>query len=291
MKTHQDIKQNSLILRVLPENCRAYAILARLDRPVGIWLLLLPCLWGIMLAGGSLKVVILFVIGAIVMRSAGCVMNDLWDRKLDGQVERTAGRPLACGDLSIWQALWFLSVLLVIGLLILLQFNGLTVFLGMLAVPLIAVYPLMKRVTWWPQAFLGLVFNMGVLMGFTAVAGSLDSRVYALYVSGILWTLAYDTIYAHQDVEDDAVVGVKSTALLFGEQSRVYVFGFYGASWLVTALALYPYGVIPLLPAAGYAIWLLARWDSNDPRSCLRAFQQSWIYGLLVLAALVLATV
>ena len=288
---HQDIKSHSIILQTLPAEWRSYAVLARFDRPVGIWLLWLPCLWGIVLAGGSLAAAILFGIGALVMRSAGCVVNDLWDRKLDAQVERTRARPLASGELSVWQALWFLLVLLVSGLLILLQFNGLTVMLGFLSVPFIAFYPLMKRVTWWPQAFLGLVFNFGALMGYAAVAGSLDWRAWALYGSGILWTLAYDTIYAHQDAEDDALIGVKSTARLFGVRSPYFVYGFYAASWILAALAVDPYGFLFVLPAGLYAVWLLRDWQMDAPQSCLRVFQRSCDYGVLVLVGLALSTI
>ena len=287
---YNDIKRDSRLLRILPARWRPYAVLARVDRPAGTWLLLLPGLWAIMLAGGGVidvRAMALFAIGALVMRSAGCVINDLWDRRLDAQVERTRARPLASGEISRWAGFVFLFVLLLAGLLILLQFNALTIMLGMASLPLVVLYPLMKRVTWWPQAFLGLVFNFGALMGWSAVAGTVGWQALCLYAGGILWTLAYDTIYAHQDIEDDALVGIRSTARLFGERSRYFVCGFYAASWLaavpVTGLA----GAAFLLPAAGYAAWMLQQWDEVQPQSCLRTFQRSRNYGLLLLAGFV----
>lgn len=294
---YNDIKRDSLFLRILPKPARPFGVLARLDRPAGIWLLLLPALWAIVLAGYSdggfvdFRIVALFAVGALVMRSAGCVINDLWDCRLDARVERTRLRPLASGELSRLQGLVFLFVLLLVGLIILLQLNALTIALGVLSLPLVVLYPLMKRVTWWPQAFLGLVFNFGALMGWAAVAGVIGWQALCLYAGGILWTLAYDTIYAHQDIEDDALIGVRSTARLFGGKSPYFVYSFYAASWFLIMLAVLPVagwlGGAFLLPAAGYAVRVLKRWDSAQPESCLRAFQSSRNYGLLVLAGFI----
>lgn len=289
---HQDIKKDFVLLRILPPAMHPYILLARLDRPVGIWLLLLPSLWALALVangyGFDFGAVVLFGVGAVIMRSAGCVVNDLWDRNLDKEVERTRGRPLAAGDVSICGALVFLCALLALGLLVLLKFNLVTILLGLLVVPLIVAYPLMKRVTWWPQAFLGLVFNFGALMGWSAAAGVVSLQALFLYVAGVLWTLAYDTIYAHQDLEDDAVIGVKSTARLFGDRSAFYVRTFYAGSFGFACLAVQGFGFVLLIPAGVYAARLLQNWQPSDPQSCLRVFQQSRNYGLLLLVGFII---
>ncbi len=283
--------------KALPAFVQPYIYLARLDRPIGIWLLLLPAWWSIVLASGGVmamnardwKVFALFALGAVVMRAAGCVVNDIWDRKLDQRVERTALRPLAAGDVKIWQALVFLVVLLFIGLWVLVQMNIVTILLGILSVPLIAIYPLMKRITWWPQAFLGLVFNFGALMGWSAITATVQIPALILYAAAILWTLGYDTVYAHQDKEDDALVGIKSTALKFAEHSTRWVHGFYTGSWVLIAVALIMvqgvWASLFLLPAAGYAAWQLRHWQSDDAASALAVFQSSRNYGLLILLA------
>ena len=273
---------------------RPYAVLARLDRPVGIWLLLLPGWWAIALASGGFtamnaydwRIFILFGIGAVVMRSAGCVINDLWDRKFDRAVERTSLRPLASGALDVKQAIIFLILLLCCGLVILLQMNVMTVLLGFLSVPLIVLYPLMKRWTWWPQAFLGLIFNFGALMGWTAVSGIIGLPALLLYIGGIFWTLGYDTIYAHQDKEDDALVGVKSTALKFGARSRTYVAGFYVLAWVLMAAAGGFGSLVFLLPAAAQLVWQMRVWDMKDPASSLRVFKSNSVFGGLVFLGL-----
>ena len=194
----------------IPDRLRPFAVLARWDRPIGTWLLLWPCWWAVALAPGwpDLKLLALFAIGAVAMRGAGCVINDLADRDLDARVERTRHRPLASGRLTTGEALAFLALQLLVGLLVLLSFNRFTILLGLASLPLVIVYPLMKRVTWWPQAFLGVTFNWGALVGWSAVTGDLAAPALTLYVAGFLWTLGYDTIYAHQDKADDAVIGV-----------------------------------------------------------------------------------
>ena len=295
-KIHTDIKHDRWVA-AMPAGLRPYILLARLDRPIGIWLLLLPGWWAIMRAGGGVMamnardwaIFVLFGIGAVVMRAAGCVINDLWDRKIDSRVERTRLRPLAAGTVTPAQALGFLAALLCVGLLILLQFNIMTILLGILSLPLIIAYPLMKRWTWWPQAFLGLTFNFGALMGWAAVAGSVDLAALLLYAGGIFWTLGYDTIYAHQDKEDDALAGIKSTALKFGQHSRKFVAMFYALAWLLIMLA--GGGVIAaflLLPAGVQLTWQIKYWDMNDPARALAVFRSNRNFGLLVLGAMAL---
>ncbi len=298
-ETHTDIKRLVWIERRLPASFRPYAYLMRIDRPIGAWLLLLPSLWGIMLASGGLYgfnlvtfcVIALFCIGSVIMRGAGCVVNDLWDRDLDKMVERTKTRPLACGAVSPKKALMFLATLLLIGLAILLQFNWTTVILGCFSIPLIISYPLMKRITWWPQLFLGLTFNFGALMGWSAITGNLHMAPALLYLGAMCWTIGYDTIYAHQDKEDDALIGVKSTALFFGEYSKRWVFGFYAASITLIVLACISargFGLeltLLTLPALHLA-WQIKNWEPDDPSSSLAIFKANKVSGLLMLLCL-----
>ena len=291
-----DIRNPRWIER-LPSGVRPYALLMRLDRPIGWWLLLLPSWWGILLASGgaitarTVFLMAIFWAGAILMRGAGCVINDLWDRDLDRKVARTAARPLASGVIKTEDALIFLILLLLsgLGILILLPFS--TILLGMLSLPLIVAYPLMKRLIWWPQAFLGLTFNFGVLMGYTAVNGALDLSVLVLYVAAIFWTLGYDTVYAHQDKEDDKVAGIKSTALLFGAYSRAAVFGFYAAAYLLLVGAMMMagagwVGLLISLSAAFLGGYHLSRWDPDSQSSSLAMFRCNREIGLLVVLAL-----
>ncbi|MBM3542715.1 MAG: 4-hydroxybenzoate octaprenyltransferase, partial [Alphaproteobacteria bacterium] len=226
--------------RLLPAWAVPYAQLMRLDRPIGTWLLLFPGLWSIALALNGpqdLRYFAYFAAGALIMRGAGCVWNDITDRDFDRQVARTRTRPLASGAVSLTQALGFLVLLLFLGLLILLQFNLFAAALGAASLLVVAVYPLMKRITHWPQFVLGLAFNWGALLGWAALEGALAAPALALYAGGILWTLGYDTIYAHQDKEDDALIGVKSTALLFGTRTKTWLWGFYGGAIVMFAVA------------------------------------------------------
>ncbi len=290
-KTHTDIKREGGVEKLLPRFLRPYAALARLDRPIGMWLLLLPGWWAIMLASGGVtrmdgaawKTFALFGIGAIVMRAAGCVVNDLWDRDLDKKVGRTSARPLASGEVNVRQAIGFLVALLGVGLIILLQMNALTILLGILSLPLIAIYPLMKRFTWWPQLFLGFTFNFGALMGWSAVTGAIEFPAVLLYVGGIFWTLAYDTIYAHQDKEDDALAGIKSTALLFGAESKKYVSVFFAIAYVLIFTASQS---LFLVPAALHLAWQLHAWKPDDAASSLRVFKSNRDFGILVLAGM-----
>ncbi len=285
-ESHTDIKRLVWIEIYLPAKLRPYAYLMRLDRPIGIWLLFLPGLWGLTL-GSTEKVPLfectLFLIGSILMRAAGCIINDIWDRDLDSQVERTQNRPLACGDLSIKDAFLLLATLLLISFIILLQFNWITIVLGFLTLPLIAIYPLMKRFTYWPQIVLGLTFNFSALMGYSAISGTLAPEAILLYVGAIFWTIGYDTIYAHQDKEDDALIGVKSTALKFGDNSKKWVTVFYTLSILCIALA---HGAIPpslliILPAAHAALQIFT-WKPDIPESSLEAFKSNTLMGVMI---------
>ena len=266
--------------------------------------MLLPGLWAIVAASKGFQnfrfhewyLFVLFIVGAFVMRGAGCVINDLWDRKIDAQVERTKLRPLAAGDITPAQGIFFLSILLWIGLMILIQLTPAAIFLGVMSVVLVILYPLAKRVTWYPQFILGLTFNMGALMGWASVTGQLAWASLFLYIAGILWTLGYDTIYAHQDKEDDAVIGIKSTALKFGDDSLKYITGFYaGTSFMILMVGIllsahWPFFIGWAL-SAFHMIYQLNRWDMNDPESCLKTFRANRNYALLVLFALALAFV
>jgi 4-hydroxybenzoate polyprenyltransferase len=295
--THTDISSDGWIDRRMPHWSRPYFKLARLDRPTGIWLLLLPCWWAIALASPTavtgIGMTVLFTIGAIVMRGAGCTVNDIIDRKIDAQVERTRGRPLPSGQIGLFGALVFLAILLLLGLGVLLQLNHLTIALGVASLVLVGLYPLMKRLTWWPQAFLGLTFNWGAIMGWTAVTGWVGWGAILLYAAGFCWTMVYDTIYAHQDARDDETAGVKSTARRFGDFSRLWLVGFAIAMLALLELAGDVAGLGPvfqymLILVAAHLAWLVLFWTIDDPRDCLRRFQASRWTGLLVVAAIVL---
>jgi 4-hydroxybenzoate polyprenyltransferase len=293
-----DIVTNGFI-RYLPERWQVYALLMRLDRPAGWWLLLLPSWWAIVLASGgfwmmSLRhwgLMVLFWAGAVIMRGAGCLINDLWDRDLDRKVERTRSRPIASGAVSVRQALIFLAILLSLGLLILLQLSWLPIGLGVLSLLLVVVYPLMKRVTWWPQAFLGLTFNFGVLIGWAEVQETLSFPMLVLYVGGIFWTLAYDTVYAHQDKEDDMLAGIKSTALLFGRYSKLVVLMFYILSvtcfvWSVWLSGYQGFALVSFVLPLGHMLFYWYKWQPDNQESALETFKSSRDFGFLVLTAL-----
>jgi 4-hydroxybenzoate polyprenyltransferase len=277
----------------LPQWLRPFAVLARWDRPIGTWLLLWPCWWAVALAPGwpDLRLLALFAIGAIAMRGAGCVINDLADRDLDAKVARTRHRPLASGRLSAGQAVAFLILQLLVGLIVLLNFNRFSVVLGLASMPLVIAYPFMKRITWWPQAFLGLTFNWGALVGWSAVTGELAAPAVTLYVAGILWTLGYDTIYAHQDKIDDALIGVKSSARWLGEATIPWLWRFYAAALLLIGLAgwlvaMGPGFYLVLVLAGGHLVWQVRTLDLDDPMSCLARFRSNRAFGLLVFLAL-----
>lgn len=283
----------------MPEGWQPYAILMRLDRPIGWWLLLLPGLWGIMLgANGAaglmlndIRLMIYFLIGAVLMRGAGCIINDLWDRDLDKKVERTKNRPLANGQINMAQAGIFLFALLFISFIILLQTSAVTIMLGFLSLLFIGTYPLMKRITWWPQAFLGITFNFGALMGYGAATHHLGWEAVLLYIAAFFWTLGYDTIYAHQDKDDDALVGIKSTARLFGENSKKWIGLFYTLTIVFLGLALWManFGVLSFMLLVIPALYLIRQvtiWDMDDPQDSLDSFKSNRNFGLFVLIAI-----
>jgi len=293
---HTDIRRDGWIDRLAPPAWQPYLRLARLDRPIGTWLLLFPCWWSIALASPGppdLRLMALFGIGAVVMRGAGCVVNDILDRDFDARVERTRHRPIPSGQVTVRQALAFLALLLALGLAVLVQLEPVAILLGVLSLVLVVAYPLMKRVTWWPQAFLGLTFNWGALMGWAAATGALAWPPAILYAAGIVWTLGYDTIYAHQDKEDDVRIGVKSTALRLGAASRGWVAAFYAATLLGLGLAgasaglAGPWWVLLLALAGAQLAWQAAAWRPDDPADCLAKFRSNRWFGWLVLAAIV----
>jgi len=290
MSGHTDIVAHGWVARA-PAAWRPYLLLARLDRPIGTWLLFLPGLWGILLARPAVtevvRLIVLFGVGSLVMRSAGCVVNDLWDRDIDRKVARTAGRPLASGALRARHAMVFLALLLAAGLAILLQLNPLSQGLGVASLVLVGLYPLAKRVTWWPQLVMGFTFGYGAPMGYAAASGRADVTCAALYVTAILWDLGFDTIYAHQDREDDALIGVRSTARLFGQHTRPFLAACYAATIAALALAgwlahlgpwFYPALALPAAQLARQVIVL----DINDPALCLRLFRANREVGLAV---------
>ncbi|MEX0854129.1 MAG: 4-hydroxybenzoate octaprenyltransferase [Bauldia sp.] len=285
--------------RYLPVGWRPYARMARLERPIGWWLLLWPCWWSSAMATAAagrawpdLWHLVLFLVGAIAMRGAGCTYNDIVDRDLDARVARTRSRPIPSGQITVAQAGAFLLAQALIGLLVLLQFNRATVALGVVSLATIAVYPFMKRFIDWPQLFLGISFSWGALMGWPAVFGRLDWPPVLLYLGGILWTIGYDTIYAHQDKEDDALIGVRSTARLFGARTRPLLALFYAGATVLFGAALWTAGAgvpayVGLALGAAHLAWQVAVIDIDDPDNCLMLFRSNRDYGWIVFAGLV----
>jgi 4-hydroxybenzoate polyprenyltransferase len=281
-----------------PQWSRPYLRLSRLDRPIGSWLLLMPCWWSAALAAGighniaRLPLVIaLFFLGAFAMRGAGCTWNDITDRDLDAKVERTRSRPIPAGQVSVPQALVFLVVQALVGLAVLLQFNRFAIMTGIASLIIVAVYPFMKRITWWPQIVLGLAFSWGALMGFAVTLGRIDAAAFALYAGSIAWVIGYDTIYAHQDAEDDALIGVMSTALLFGARTQAALMVFYALAVVLIGAALALAGTgwpawIGLAAFAAHLAWQIRRLQIGDPALCLRLFKSNRDAGLLLFAGL-----
>ncbi len=293
-----DIPKGNWVDRFLPAFARPYARLARLDRPIGTWLLLFPCWWSIALAAPGfatgLWLFVLHGLGALLMRGAGCTYNDIVDREFDRQVARTADRPIASGAVSVKKAVVFMFAQMALAFVILLQFNFFAIMVGVASLILVFTYPLMKRITWWPQFFLGLAFNWGALLGYASATGTLDWAPVLLYVAGIFWTLGYDTIYAHQDKEDDVLVGVKSSALRLGESSRVGIGLFYaGAVLLLAAMdRVAGLGLAFELALGAGAIQLAWQvWDCrfDDPNDCLAKFKSNRLFGWVLLAGLIAA--
>ncbi len=289
-----DIHAGDWVERILPGWAEPYARLARLDRPIGTWLLLFPGWWGIALAAPRWPdpvLLALFALGAVVMRGAGCTLNDIADRDYDGKVARTRTRPLPSGRVTVPRAVLFMLAQLLVGAAVLFCLNPTSRLLGVAVLGLIATYPFMKRITWWPQLFLGLNFNWGALIGWTAVTGSLAWPPVLLYLGGICWTLGYDTIYAHQDKEDDARIGVKSAALALGARTRPFLFAFFAAAALLWAAAGLAAGLgalffVALAAASLQLLWQAARVDTDDAADCLAKFRSNRLVGWLMLAGI-----
>ncbi|SPJ22954.1 4-hydroxybenzoate octaprenyltransferase [Palleronia abyssalis] len=301
-----DAVKGNWVDRLAPEPARPYLRLSRADRPIGTWLLLLPCWWGVLLAALSegrfgwqgLWIAAGCALGAFLMRGAGCTWNDITDREIDAGVARTRSRPIPSGQVSPKQAFAWLVAQALMAFLILLTFNVNAILLGILSLATVTIYPFAKRFTWWPQVFLGLAFNWGALLAWTALSGALGWPAVLLYLSGIAWTLFYDTIYAYQDAEDDALIGVKSTARLFGERPKPWLRGFMVVSCLLMAaavtLAASSANVLTLVLALGapwamgwHMAWQMGQFDPKDTQMCLKLFRANRDTGLL--AALFLA--
>ena len=282
-----------------PPYTRPYLRLARLDRPIGSWLLLMPCWWSVGLAGmhndrfPSLWHIVLFFIGAFAMRGAGCTWNDLVDRDLDGRVERTRSRPIPSGQVTVAQATMFMVAQALIGFLVLIQFNRFTIMTGIASLLVVVIYPFMKRITYWPQIFLGLAFSWGALMGWPAAFGRLDWPALVLYAGSILWVIGYDTIYAHQDRDDDLLIGIKSTALLFGERTPTMLATFYAGAIVLIATAGFMAGggiifTIGIIAFAAHLAWQVSRLDIDDPAHCLVLFKSNRDAGLILFGAMLI---
>ena len=286
--------------RFAPAALAPFLRLARADRPIGFFLLALPCFWSVALAGRSIGeaypdpwLLVLFAAGALVMRAAGCTYNDLVDRDLDAQVARTRGRPLPSGQVTPGAALLFMLVLCLIGLAVLLSFNGTTIWLGLGVIPIVALYPFVKRFSHWPQVVLGLAFNWGALLGWPAVLGRLDWPAVVLYAGAVAWTIGYDTIYAHQDREEDDLIGLKSTALKFGRATKAWLALLYAIAWLaIVAAGIMAHAgtafLLVMMAAAAQLAWQIATLDIDDPENCLERFRSNRDFGAIVLAAILI---
>lgn len=294
-----DAPKRNWVDRYAPSAAIPYCHLARLDRPIGTWLLLWPCWWSLALAAHfqgdglpNLWFIVLFGIGAVVMRGCGCTFNDLVDREFDGRVARTRSRPIPSGRVSVFQAKAFLVLQALIGLVVLLQFNWFSVALGASSLLIVAAYPFMKRITYWPQFVLGLAFNWGALLGWATVTGALHWAPVVLYAAGIAWTLGYDTIYAHQDKEDDALIGLKSTALKFGAKTTPWMIGFYGCAIAGIGLSGWLAGTGPvffavLVAGATHLAWQVATLEVDNPDRCLKLFRSNRDFGTIIFAGIV----
>lgn len=300
-----DAPSGHWVYRVLPKAVWPYAQLARWDRPIGWWLLLWPCWWSAALAASSDAMpgdafadvlpspwhLLLFLLGAVAMRGAGCTYNDIVDRDIDDQVERTRSRPLPAGKVSARQATAFMIAQALLGFVVLIQFNSFAIILGIASLAVVAIYPFMKRFTNWPQLVLGFAFSWGALMGWAAAFGSLSAAPLYLYAGSVLWVIGYDTIYAHQDKEDDALVGVGSTARLFGDKTKTWLFVLYGGALLFFVCA-FAFAAVPmpalagLVAAGAHMLKQIRTLDIDDPDQCLRLFHSNKVVGWLIFLGL-----
>ncbi len=295
-----DASARNWVDRFAPAALVPYLRLARADRPIGFFLLALPCFWSVSLAARSIGeaypdpwLLVLFALGALVMRGAGCTYNDLVDRDLDAQVARTRGRPLPSGQVTPRAAFIFMVVLCLIGLAVLLSFNRTTIWLGLGVVPIVALYPFVKRFSHWPQAVLGLAFNWGALLGWPAVLGRLDWPPIVLYAGALAWTIGYDTIYAHQDREDDDLIGVKSTAIKFGRATKAWLAVLYAIAWFaIGAAGIMAHAgtafLLVMMAAAAQLVWQVATLDIDDAENCLERFRSNRDFGAIVLAGILI---
>lgn len=286
--------------RFAPARLLPYLRLARADRPVGFFLLAFPCFWSVALAGRSLddaypdlRLLLLFAVGALVMRAAGCTYNDIVDRDIDAQVARTRTRPIPSGQVSVQSAILFMVALSLIGFAVLLQFNNYTVWLGLGVLPIVALYPFVKRFSSWPQLVLGLAFNWGALLGWTSVRGRLDWAAVVLYAGAVAWTVGYDTIYAHQDRDEDGVLGLKSTALRFGRATYAWVAVLYTLAFVaIMAAGIMAHAglafLVGMAAAAAQLAWQVATLNIGDPDNCLTRFRSNRDFGAIVFAAILI---
>jgi 4-hydroxybenzoate polyprenyltransferase len=307
-----DAPSDNWVYRFLPQGLWPLAQMARWDRPIGWQLLLLPCLWSAAIAANAQIALgdethfsiyqtfvwhcVLFTIGAIAMRGAGCTYNDLVDHKLDAQVERTRSRPLPAGRITRKNAKLFIIAQLAVGALVLFQFNWFSIFLAIASLVVVAIYPFAKRFTDWPQFFLGLAFSWGAFIGWSAIFAEVNWASFSLYLAAVVWTIGYDTIYAHQDREDDALIGVRSTARLFAENTKAWLVGLYGATLSFLALAFYISSMpliafVTLVFVMGLFIWQIKVLDIDNPDQCLRLFKFNGKVGLVIFAGLAVALV
>jgi len=301
-----DAPSGNFVYQILPRALWPYAQLARWDRPIGWQLLMWPCFWSAALAanvaageghfslGQFVGHLVLFLIGSIAMRGAGCTYNVIVDHRFDMEVARNRSRPLPSGRVSRFQAKLFMLAQALVGLVVLLQFNMFTIVLGILSLAVVAVYPFAKRFTDWPQFFLGLAFSWGALVGWSAVFGTLSFSAVVLFIGAVAWTIGYDTIYAHQDKEDDELIGVRSTARLFGDDTRAWLVGLYGLTFLLVLTAFVAAGVglvayLGLLAAAVMLAYQIAVLNIHDAADCLALFRSNNKVGLVLFSGLVLA--
>jgi 4-hydroxybenzoate polyprenyltransferase len=295
--TVADAVRGNWVDTLAPRRARPFLRIARADRPIGTWLLLWPCWWSAALAAMAAGKafpdpvhLILFAVGAFVMRGAGCVYNDIIDRDVDAAVERTRSRPIPSGQIRVRDAKLFMLALALIGFLVLIQFNPFTIVLGVGSLLIVAVYPYMKRITYWPQAVLGLAFSWGALMGWAASFGTIGAPALVLYAAAVLWTVGYDTIYAHQDKDDDAIIGLKSTALAFGARTKPWLLGFYGGTIVALGIAFALAGAggvffIGLGIGAAQLAWQIVTLDPDQPGNCLKRFRSNRDFGAIIFLA------